>query len=103
MAEASLDVQPAHLHIVQSILKKHLPTAVVWAFGSRTTGKAKPYSDLDLCINAGQPLDLAVLAALEEDFSESDLPWRVDVVDWAITGDAFRKVIEQHRLVVQIG
>lgn len=45
------------------------------------------------------PLDVAV--ALAEDFSESDLPWKVDIVDWATTSAAFRKVIEHHKVVVQ--
>jgi type I restriction enzyme S subunit len=36
-----------------------------------------------------------------DDFSESDLPWRVDVVDWACTSASFRRIIEQNRVVIQ--
>jgi predicted nucleotidyltransferase len=32
---------------VLQILETHLPTTVVYAFGSRATGHAKPHSDLD--------------------------------------------------------
>jgi type I restriction enzyme S subunit len=42
-----------------------------------------------------------VSAALAEDFSESDLPWKVDIVDWATTGESFRKIIRDSRVVVQ--
>jgi len=45
MAELSLDLSAAHLAIVCDILKRHIPHYTVWAFGSRVTGNAKPYSD----------------------------------------------------------
>ena len=50
---------------------------------------------------AQQPLSLSLKALLAEDFAESDLPWKVDVVDWAATGETFRKIIESDRVVVQ--
>jgi type I restriction enzyme S subunit len=48
-----------------------------------------------------EPLPLAVRAALADDFSESDLPWKVDVIDWATTSASFRRIIEGHRVVIQ--
>ncbi len=96
-----LDVRPDHLQIVQAILQKHVPQYEVWAFGSRAKWTAKDYSDLDLCIVSVKPLDFRVLGALAEDFSESDLPWKVDVVDWATTSESFRKIIERDKVVVQ--
>jgi type I restriction enzyme S subunit len=48
------------------------------------------------------PLPLTTMADLAEDFTESDLPFKVDLVDWATTGARFRKVIESERVVVQI-
>lgn len=103
MSEPILAVSEDHLRIVREILHKHVPSYTVWAFGSRVKGKAKPYSDLDLCIKSSQPLSLAVLASLSEDFSESDLPWRVDVVDWATTQAPFRNIIERDKVVLQAG
>jgi len=38
---------------------------------------------------------------LADDFSESDLPFKVDIVDWATTGERFRKIIEAERIVLQ--
>jgi hypothetical protein len=46
------------------------------------------------------PLSLRLIARLEDDFSESDLPWRVDVVDWATTQPGFRRIIEQSKVVL---
>lgn len=45
------------------------------------------------------PLDLT--ARLAEAFSESDLPWKVDLVDWATTTPAFRTIIAGQRVVIQ--
>ncbi len=94
-------VGPDHWRIVQAILEKHARQYDVWAFGSRARGAHKPFSDLDLAIMTDEPLPLAVRAALADDFSESDLPWKVDVIDWATTSASFRRIIEGHRVVVQ--
>ncbi len=101
MAELSLDLSSAHLKIVCDILKKHVPDYSVWAFGSRVTGRAKPYSDLDLAVITDRPLALSVSAALMDDFSASDLPIKIDVVDWANTSEVFRKIILRNKLIIQ--
>ncbi len=98
----AIDVLPEHWDIVRRILRRHVPDREVWAFGSRARHQAKPYSDLDLALLGGRPLDLAVSAALADDFSESDLPWKVDLVDWASTSPSFRQIIERERVVVQL-
>lgn len=97
-----IDIRPDHWAIVRRILQKHVPQYAVWAFGSRAKWSAKEYSDLDLAIITDKPLPLSISAALDEDFSESDLPWKVDVVDWATTSEVFRKVIAQDKVVLQI-
>ncbi|MHB8370664.1 MAG: restriction endonuclease subunit S [Leptospirales bacterium] len=99
----SLDVRPDHLKIVQNILNKHVPDREVWAFGSRVTGKATETSDLDLVIIGETPLAFETLAALRDAFSESRLPYKVDVVDWATTSESFGKIIQQDKMVVQEG
>ena len=88
---ATLALGAAEAAIVRDILRAHLPPgARVWAFGSRATGRAKPYSDLDLAIDAGRALTLDELAALGEAFSDSDLAWKVDLVDWRAAEAGFR-------------
>ena len=103
MLPLKLDLRPQHLEIVKQILQKHVPYYAVWAFGSRIKDKAKPYSDLDLAVICDQALPWSVQASLAEDFSESDLPFRVDVVDWAVASESFRQIIQQAYLVVLDG
>ncbi len=95
-----IDIGRDHWNIVQDILRRHVPQFEIWAFGSRARRTAKPYSDLDLAVITDVPLPLAVSAALREDFSESDLPWKVDLVDWAATSETFMRIIEQNKVVV---
>lgn len=99
----AIDIHPKHWAIVRDILRKHIPQYQVWAFGSRAKRTAKIYSDLDLAIITDTPLALEVSASLRDDFSESDLPWKVDIVDWATTSESFRKIIERDKVVVQQG
>lgn len=98
-----IDIRPDQWAIIDEILRRHVPDREVWAFGSRATHKAKRYSDLDLAVISETPLGLAVSAALADDFSESDLPWKVDIVDWATTSESFRKIIKSRHVVVQQG
>ena len=97
----AIEMRPDHWAIVSAILQQHVPDREVWAFGSRARHTAKPYSDLDLLIIGDEPLSLTMSATLTDDFSESDLPWKVDVVDWATTPESFRRIIERDRVVLQ--
>jgi predicted nucleotidyltransferase len=101
MPAPTLQLEPKHLSTVQEILAKHLPHYRIWAFGSRVKHTAKPYSDLDLAIIGDKPLGLMTLATLEQAFSESDLPFRVDLIDWATTQEHFRKIIQEHYTILQ--
>jgi type I restriction enzyme S subunit len=96
-----IDIRPDHWEIVRGILQRHVPQYEVWAFGSRAKSAAKPYSDLDLAVITDQPLPLNTSANLSDAFSESDLPLKVDVVDWATTRALLRKIIERDKVTVQ--
>lgn len=82
--------------ILCRILHDIIPEYHVRAFGSRVKGNAKPFSDLDLAIMTDVPLPLEKHAELVEAFSDSDLAWKVDLVDWAATSDAFKQIINAH-------
>jgi type I restriction enzyme S subunit len=97
-----IDIRPEHWEIVRRILEKHVPDKEIWGFGSRATRKAREYSDLDLAIISKEPLPFSVLGALAEDFSDSDLPWKVDVLDWATTSEAFRTIIARDQVTLRV-
>ena len=96
---AQPDVAADHRRIVLAVLRAQLPRATkAWVFGSRATGRARRYSDLDLAIDAGRRLTLDETASLAEAFDECDLPYRVDLVDWHAIDDGFRPLIAADRL-----
>lgn len=98
-----IDLSETDWLIIRNILHAYVPDCNVWAFGSRATGRAKQYSDLDLAISGNKPLGLDLAAQLAEAFAESDLPYKVDIVDWTTASESFRKVIERDRVVIQTG
>ena len=83
-------VLSAPLTEVRELLHRHLPGVEVRAFGSRAQGSAKPASDLDLMIFPQSPLDARRHALLADAFAESDLPFKVDVVDASSVDPSFR-------------
>ena len=94
-------ITPVELDLVRAILALHVPEREVRVFGSRVAGPEKKFSDLDLVVMGDTPLSSSVLADLEEGFRESDLPFKVDVVEWATTKETFRRIIEREYVVVQ--
>lgn len=82
--------------IIADILRQNVPNKKIIVFGSRVNGVVKQFSDLDLCIIGDDPLSSIESANLTEAFSESNLPFRVDIVDWATISLEFRKIIMQH-------
>lgn len=70
----NIDMRTRDLDITCQILAKYLPSnAVVWVFGSRAKGMARQYSDL---------------------------PYKVDIVDWNSISDEFRAVVFNDRVIL---
>lgn len=88
------------LRLLQCILKQHVPEFKAWAFGSRVTGRHKPFSDLDIALVGTHPLPLRTRAALSDALSEAAIPYKIDIVDWATTSEAFQAIIEKQKLVI---
>ncbi len=87
-------VSPKELEMILGILREHAPGSEVRAFGSRYKKTNTDRSDLDLAIVGQSKLSLATLGALRDAFEESDLPYRVDVLDYHAVSDEFREVID---------
>ena len=78
-----LHLKPAELLEVRRILAFWAPGVPTFAFGSRATGhNLKETSDLDLCFKDINPASDKVRAKTRDAFDISDLPMRVDWVDW---------------------
>ena len=95
-------LSPESLQTVTAILQKEVPNCEVRVFGSRVTGKATKYSDLDLALVSDKPLDWRLLETLKDSFSESNLPITVDLLDWHSISSEFKAVIEKNYEVISL-
>lgn len=96
----AIDLEPRLLDQVMQILRAHVPECEVWAFGSRIGSASKKFSDLDLAIVAETALPTRRLAMLANAFEESDLPIKVDVMDWHTTARPFQQQIAQRHEIL---
>jgi predicted nucleotidyltransferase len=100
-APGVLDLAPSHLALVRTILREQLPELEVRAFGSRVTGHAKPFSDLDLIVISPVGLPAPVCAHVADAFAESNLPFKVDIVDASEADPSFRARALARSVLVQ--
>jgi len=100
---ATIDLAPADRVILLETLRSHLaPDVKAWVFGSRATGTARRYSDVDLALEGECLLDEAALARLRDALSESDLTIKVDVLDLRAVDPEFRRIISHAMLPLQL-
>ena len=74
-----IQLSAKHQGIVEGVIKEQLTTQKVFVFGSRAKNEARQFSDLDLCI-AGEKLSFSQMVKLKNAFTESDLPYFVDIL-----------------------
>jgi len=88
-----IDLHDNQLTAVCELVGRFLPGTRVWAFGSRVRFTAHAGSDLDLVVFTRND-ETAKISSLREAFEESDLPCRVDLLEWHAIPDEFKKNIQ---------
>jgi len=89
-------VSDSELKIIKGILQTNVPDCKVKAFGSRIDGTFKENSDLDLAVVGESKLGFSKMGELKLSFEESDLPFRVDVLDYSSISQNFRNIIDSN-------
>lgn len=56
---------------------------------------ARYVPDRDIRLMGDEPIDLGTLGQLRDAFDESNLSFAVDIVEWASSSDAFRRIIDE--------
>lgn len=98
----AVTLSPEQLHDVRQIIAQVIPGAQVWIFGSRATGRARPFSDLDLLLTQPPRLNWAQRAALRDGFEASDLPFCVDVVESDGLAPGIAERIQAERVALSV-
>ena len=96
MITPPLDIAPRHWKIVKDILFQY--PFHFYAFGSRAKKTAKKFSDLDLYYKDSIPND--VIHKLVEAFEESNLPFKVELLNWHQCDVDFQKEIEKNSVLL---
>lgn len=96
-------IEPQEWAELSAILGHYAPGNIVWAFGSRATGRrVRRFSDLDIVVG-GEELPFDQMAKLREALDESRLPFKVDVVQISTLTPEFRARIESEMVLVREG
>ena len=97
-----LDLPHRYRQHLELLLRRHLPTVEVWAYGSRVNGQSHDGSDLDLVLRSPglQPIPADSLASFSEALRESPTPFLVAAHDWARLPESFHPEIEREHLVL---
>ena len=97
-----LDLPSRYRDQLVTLLRKHVPDAEVWAYGSRVNGKSHEGSDLDLVVRGQdlKPLPTGQLADLIEAIEQSNVPILVQAHDWARLPESFHREIEREHVVL---
>jgi predicted nucleotidyltransferase len=96
MAASMLDLTAEQRKTLRSIMARHIPGRAVRAFGSRVSGRAWHYSDLDLVVMGSEALLALTVATLRADLEDSDLPFRVDLLEERDLPAAWDQTFAEH-------
>ena len=102
---APISVTPPEWEIIKKILSNHAQGCEIWAYGSRVMGRPRQFSDLDLLVTSkatdNNPNHTEIICRkLRDDFTASNLPWRVDVVDVNDISPEFQHKISAHSVLI---
>lgn len=71
--------------------------AIIWCYGSRARGDFKPFSDLDLMIEANSDVSSEV-ASIREKIESSNFPYKVDIVLLEQFASSYRPSFEKDKV-----
>lgn len=74
------------------IVKKHLNDSryKAFVFGSRTLDTHRKFSDLDIGIMGPAKIPTSILIQIQNDLSDSNIPYLTDVVDFSSVSETFK-------------
>lgn len=98
-----ISVSAEEYDIIINILKTYIKKGKVYAFGSRFKHNNRKFSDFDIAIDIGEKLSFEFLNILKEAFEESDLPYRVDIIDYNNISNKFKNIVDNENEIIYNG
>lgn len=77
-----MSIRPEDCYVeIFTIVRRFFPKARVYLFGSRSRKKGRAGSDIDIAIDNSSPVDFFQLLRLKSKLEETNIPYKIDVVD----------------------
>ncbi|QQR48876.1 nucleotidyltransferase domain-containing protein [bacterium] len=90
-----MNLKPEYQKKIIAILSALFPDAKIYLFGSRARGTNQEFSDIDIALDAGKKLRRADVGEARDMLGESNIPYKIDLVDFQDISEAMRKFILQ--------
>lgn len=90
-----------YLNIITSVISEVIPDGEIFLFGSFARGCERSYSDLDIAVRASSKIPFEKMLMLHHLFSESNLPYFVDIVDLRSVSEGFSLSIEKDLVKIE--
>ncbi len=87
------DLTKEEVEKIKEILKNNFPNSRALVFGSRQKGNNKKHSDIDIAIDTNETIDWEKIESIKEEFMNSSLRIRVEIIDFNSVSGEFRKII----------
>ena len=92
------------LKLLEELLFKPLREqhSKIWIFGSRARGDHKPFSDIDILYQLPEKhiLSLSDLSDIKEKLEQSNLPYKVDIVNIEDLAESYREGIIKNKVLI---
>lgn len=94
MLNLSMSDKKTIYHQIADIIFTHLDpnTTEAVIFGSRVQNTNRPFSDVDICLKSNQSISLSIVSLIREELENSNIPYKIDIVDYRLLSDEFKQV-----------
>lgn len=76
-----------------------VPQAKIYLYGSRARGTNSEWSDIDIALDAGEPIYRLNMAEVRDILEASNIPYKVDVIDLNSVSESLRHAIERDKVL----
>jgi uncharacterized protein len=92
-------LEPSVKKKIVAVLSALFPTAKIYLFGSRATGKNQATSDIDLAIDGGKQLPIEAIDEAKDVVNTLSIPYNVDIVDFHYISPLMQEIIKKEKVV----
>jgi len=87
---------------ILAVLTALMPGVTIYLFGSRARGTHSPRSDIDIALQSTEQLSRHAIAEIVRMLQASDIPYKIEIVDFNRVSDDMRTSILEEGIVWQV-